>query len=142
MTGASDPAPAAQPAVDAVRNHVRHWNSMDRAAWVRLFSPDVVFEDPVGSAPKHGIEAVHRSWDRSFTPGRRWTLHPERVVGGGSEAAVVMRNEGDLAGRKVQVDSVEVFQVDATGLIIRVRAFFDQPTDFALSPYFTPDRVE
>lgn len=140
MTGSSASTSGPHPAVEAVRNHVRCWNSMDRDTWVSLFAPDVVFEDPVGSAAKHGLEAVHKSWDRSFTPGRRWTLHPERIIGGGSEAAVVMRNEGDLAGRKVQVDSIEVFEVDASGMIVRVRAFFDQPTDFALSDYFTPDR--
>jgi steroid delta-isomerase len=124
----------------AVTNHVQHWNAMDRAAWVRLFSPDVVFEDPVGSSPKIGLDAVHKSWDRSFTPGRRWTLHPSQIVGGGSEAAVVMRNEGDLGGRKVRVDSIEIFRVDASGLIVHVRAFFEQPQDFALSDYFTPQR--
>jgi steroid Delta-isomerase len=128
------------PAVVAVTNHVRHWNAMDRESWVALFSPDVVFEDPVGSTPKVGQTAVHNSWDRSFVPGRRWTLHPTQIVGGGSEAAVVMRNEGDLSGRKVRVDSIEVFRVDGTGRIVHVRAFFEQPTEFALSDYFTPDR--
>ena len=132
--------PPDHPAVVAVRNHVRFWNAMDKESWVALFSPQVVFEDPVGSAPKRGLEAVHKSWDNSFKPGRRWTLHPQHVVGGGSEAAVVMRNEGDLAGQRARVDSIEVFRVDTAGLIIHVRAFFEQPTDFALSDYFTQDR--
>ncbi len=113
---------------------------MDRESWVALFSPEVVFEDPVGSTPKVGLTAVHNSWDKSFTPGRRWTLHPSQIVPGGSEAAVVMRNEGDLGGKKVRVDSIEVFRVDHAGLIVHVRAFFEQPTGFALSDYFTPDR--
>ncbi len=131
---------ASHPAVVAVENHVRHWNAMDRDSWVALFSPEVVFEDPVGAVPKYGMDAVHKSWDRSFTPERRWTLHPSQIVGGGSEAAVVMRNEGDLGGQKVQVDSIEVFRVDDAGRIVHVRAFFEQPTEFALSDYFTPDR--
>jgi steroid Delta-isomerase len=132
--------PVDPPAVVAVRNHVRFWNAMDRDSWVALFSPAVVFEDPVGSAPKQGKDAVHRSWDNSFKPGRRWTLQPQQIVGGGSEAAVVMLNSGDLAGRQVRVDSIEVFRVDDSGLIVSVRAFFEQPADFALSDYFTPDR--
>jgi len=134
--------PADHPAVVAVQNHVRFWNAMDRDSWVALFSPVVVFEDPVGSAPKVGTDAVHKSWDRSFAPGRRWTLHPQQIVGGGSEAAVVMRNDGDLAGRSVRVDSIEIFRVDAEGFIAHVRAFFDQPADFALSDYFTPHRAD
>jgi len=132
--------PADHPAVIAVQNHVRFWNALDRDSWVALFSPAVVFEDPVGSTPKQGLDAVHGSWDNSFKPGRRWTLQPQQIVGGGSEAAVVMRNEGDLAGRRVRVDSIEVFRVNDSGLIVQVRAFFEQPTDFALSDYFTPDR--
>lgn len=130
------------PAVVAVRAHVDSWNAMDRERWVALFSPDVVFEDPVGSAPKVGLDAVHKTWDRSFTPGRRWTLHPRQVVAGGDEAAVVMHNVGDLGDERVEVNSVEVFRVDASGAIVHVRAFFDQPTEFALADWFTPERSE
>jgi steroid delta-isomerase len=127
------------PAHRAVLNHVAFWNEMRRDEWVRLFSPTVVFEDPVGSAPKHGVEAVHNSWDRSFAPGRRWTLQPRQIVAAGDEAAVVMHNRGRIGERDVEVNSIEIFRVDEVGLIVRVRAFFDQPTDFTLSSYFTPD---
>ena len=55
-------------------------------------------------------------------------------------SAVVMRNEGDLDGKQVVVRSIEIFSVNAEGQLIRIRSFFDQPTDFALSQYFTPER--
>ncbi|MFZ8901048.1 MAG: nuclear transport factor 2 family protein [Ilumatobacteraceae bacterium] len=130
-------------AVTAVKAHVDTWNSMDRARWVALFSPDVVFEDPVGASPKVGIDAVHKTWDRSFTPGRRWTLHPRQIVAGGdAEAAVVMHNVGELGDKRVEVNSVEIFTVGHDGRIERVRAFFDQPTEFALADWFTPERSE
>lgn len=127
-------------ATDAVAAHVDAWNRQSRSEWIALFSADMVFEDPVGTPPKVGLEAVHATWDRSFAPGRRWTLHPAHVVGAGLEAAVMMINKGDLAGRQVEVHSIEIFTVDATGRIVRIRSFFDQPTDFALANYFTPDR--
>lgn len=133
---------AEHPAIRAVQAHVHHWNRMERESWVALFSPSVVFEDPVGSRPKHGLDAVHNSWDRSFVPGRRWTLDPRQIVGGGDEAAVVMKNRGVIGDRRVEVDSIEVFRVDTDGLIVHVRAFFDQPTEFALADYFTPDRTD
>ncbi|MBM3828481.1 MAG: nuclear transport factor 2 family protein [Actinobacteria bacterium] len=113
---------------------------MNRDAWVALFSPAVTFEDPVGAPTKHGVEAVHNSWDRSFRPGRRWYLHPRQIVEAGFEAAVVMHNEGHLEDRVVEVRGIEIFTVDATGLIVSIRSFFDQPTEFALDDYFTPDR--
>lgn len=130
------------PVQHAVQSHVALWNAMDRESWVKLFSPQMVFEDPVGTPEKVGVDAVYKSWDRSFKPGRRWTLHPEHVVVAGNEAAVVMRNEGDLNGQKVTIRSIEIFVINESGLLVRIRSFFDQPTDFALSDYFTPDRTE
>jgi hypothetical protein len=127
---------------NAVQSHVALWNAMDRESWIQLFSPHMVFEDPVGTPEKVGLDAVYKSWDCSFKPGRRWTLHPEHVVAAGNEAAVVMRNEGDLNGQKVTIRSIEIFIVDDSGLLVRIRSFFDQPSDFALSDYFTPDRTE
>ncbi len=124
----------------AVEKHAEHWNAMNRASWVALFSPNATFEDPVGAAPKLGTEAVHNSWDRSFRPGRRWFLHPKQIIEAGSEAAVVMRNEGHLGDRVVEVNGIEIFTVDDDGLIVSVRSFFDQPTEFALDDYFTPNR--
>jgi hypothetical protein len=126
---------------NAVRSHVALWNAMDRESWIQLFSPHMVFEDPVGTPEKVGLDAVYKSWDRSFKPGRRWTLHPEHIAAG-NEAAVVMRNEGDLNGEKVTIRSIEIFIVDESGHLVRIRSFFNQPSDFALSDYFTPDRTE
>jgi len=124
----------------AVDNHVAYWNARDRASWVKLFSDAVTFEDPVGTPPKTGVEAVRNSWDRSFRPGRRWHLRPRQIVEAGLEAAVVMHNEGHLGDRVVEVNGIEIFTVDAHGLIVSVRSFFDQPTEFALDDYFTPVR--
>jgi hypothetical protein len=53
-----------------------------------------------------------------------------------------MRNEGDLNGEKVTIRSIEIFIVDESGHLVRIRSFFNQPSDFALSDYFTPDRTE
>lgn len=128
------------PARFALDRHVELWNGQQRDRWVALFAPTMVFEDPVGTPPKIGLEAVHSSWDRSFTPGRRWTLHPQVVVSVGHEAAVLMLNKGDLQGRQVEITSIETFTVDTDGLIVHIRSFFEQPEDFALADYFTPQR--
>lgn len=127
------------PAVRAVQLHAANWNARDRAAWLALFDDDVTFEDPVGRAPKLGRIAAESSWDNSFTEGRVWTLHPQRIIpGGAAEAAVHMRNCGNLHGDQVELESIELYRVNELGLIVSVRAFFEQPTQFALNPYFTP----
>lgn len=123
---------------EAVLRHVELWNSQRRDEWLTLFADDVTFDDPVGVPTKHGRIAAEKSWDNSFTSGRRWTLHPERITVCGDEAAVVMHNIGDLNGRKVAVDGVEIWKVNSAGLVCAVRAYFEQPHDFELSPYFQP----
>jgi hypothetical protein len=123
---------------EAVRRHVEFWNSQRREDWLALFADDVTFDDPVGAPTKHGRIAAETSWDSSFTPGRRWTLHPQRITVCGDEAAVLMHNVGDLDGRQVSVEGVEIWKVNSAGLVCAVRAYFEQPQDFELSPYFRP----
>jgi hypothetical protein len=107
-----------------------------------LFAPDVVFEDPVGARPKIGEEAIRNSWDKSLTPGREWTLNPARIVGTDAEVAVQMHNIGKIDGRQVEVHGIEIWKVNAEGQVVSVRAFFEQPKDFELSPYFQINRDE
>jgi hypothetical protein len=54
-----------------------------------------------------------------------------------NEAAVLMRNEGNLHGREVVVESIEVWKVGADGLVRAVRAYFEPDADVQ-SDYFTP----
>jgi hypothetical protein len=105
-----------------------------------LFDDSVTFEDPVGKAPKVGRLAAEGSWDNSFTEGRVWTLHPQRIIPGGThEAAVEMLNKGTLHGELVELRGIEIYKVNDAGKIISVRAFFEQPTDFELNPFFVPE---
>jgi ketosteroid isomerase-like protein len=123
----------------AVQNHCTFWNARDQASWSALFADDVTFEDPVGAPPKRGRDAVRQTWERSLTPGREWRLVPARVVACGDEAAVIMRNEGNLHGRSVVVESLEVWRVGDDGLVRSVRAFFE-PDPSVQSDYFQADR--
>ena len=124
-----------QPARSAVTRHCDLWNARRQSEWEALFSPAVIFDDPVGVPTKHGREAVRSSWERSLTPGREWRLVPTRIVVCGDEAAVVMRNEGTLHGRRVDVESIEIWKVDEAGLVIAVRSYFE-PDPAVQSDYF------
>jgi ketosteroid isomerase-like protein len=138
-TASGAPGSTAHPARHAIEQHAARWNARDRTAWLELFADEVVFEDPVGKAPKPGRAAAEGSWDNSFREGRVWTLHPERIVPGGPhEAVVLMRNEGDVHGEHAVVESIEVWKVRDDGRVVHVRAFFEQPTDVELDPYFQP----
>jgi steroid delta-isomerase len=135
------PSTQAELAELAVRRHCKYWNARDQASWSAIFSTDVVFEDPVGSPPKIGPVAVQHSWERSLTPGREWTLVPARIAACGCEAAVLMRNEGNLHGQEVLVESIEIWKVGADGLVTSVRAFFESDPQVQ-SDYFLTSRSE
>ena len=122
---------------NAVESHCRFWNERDQASWSALFADQVTFDDPVGAPTKHGADAVRDSWERSLTPGRSWTLIPTRIIVCADEAAVLIRNEGDIHGKQVVVESVEIWKVRLDGLVVAVRAYFESdPT--VNSEYFVP----
>lgn len=122
----------------AVEAHCRHWNERDRDAWTALFADDVTFDDPVGVPTKRGPQAVRDTWERSLTPGRSWRLVPTRIVVCADEAAVLMRNEGDIEGRRVDIESVEIWKVGADGKVTAIRAYFE-PDPTVNSSYFVPE---
>lgn len=129
--------PSSEQVRAAVEAHCRHWNDRDQLAWSALFAPEVTFDDPVGVPTKHGLDAVRDSWERSLTPGRSWRLVPTRIIVCADEAAVLMRNEGNIGGREVTIDSVEIWRVRGDGLVVAVRAYFE-PDAAVNDPYFVP----
>ena len=42
-------------------------------------------------------------------------------------------------GELVELRGIEIYKVNDAGKIISVRAFFEQPTDFELNPFFIPE---
>ena len=125
----------------AVERHCQCWNERRQTDWAALFAADVTFDDPVGSPTKHGAEAVRASWESSLTAGRTWHLVPTQIIVCADEAAVVMRNEGMLHGRPVEIDSIEVWRVGADGLVRSVRAYFT-PVAEVHTEYFAGDRPD
>ena len=117
----------------AILDHVRHWNAMDKDAWLALFAEDVVYEDPPGTVSSHGKQVMSDyAWDRSFTDQKRWILEPIKVIECGNEAQVYMRNHGAVAGVPVCVESIELYRVNDAGLVDSVRAFWEPPADPAV----------
>jgi hypothetical protein len=69
------------------------------------------------------------AWDRSFTDTKRWILEAVLILACGHEAVVHMRNHGSVGGRPAWTDSMEIWSVDADGLVDSVRAFWE-PTSY------------
>jgi steroid Delta-isomerase len=123
----------------AIERHVAYWNAGQRGDWIANFSEDVVFNDPVGSPPKHGREAAQASWDNSFTDGQAWTLELTSLVVCADEAAITLNNHGQVGGKDLIMQGIEIWKVDSDGLVCEVRAYFEPPEDIELDPYFGRD---
>jgi ketosteroid isomerase-like protein len=123
-------AGTAEQARDAVHRHIELWNAQEREKWLALFAEDVHYEDPPGIVASHGRQVMaDHAWDRSFTDTKRWILEAVLVIACGHEAVVHIRNHGSMEGRPAWTDSMEVWAVDADGLVTSVRAFWEPPTD-------------
>jgi steroid delta-isomerase len=113
----------------AIERHFECWNAQDREGWLALFDPGVVFEDPVGVPPKRGHEAARLQWDRSFTPGQRWTLEARLLYLRGSDAAFVAANRGVIGDKRFDFETIEVWTLGESGKFVLVRGYYDPPAE-------------
>jgi steroid Delta-isomerase len=124
-------------AVGAFTEHCRRWNAGDRQGWLALFADDVTMDDPVGVPTKRGRAHLEITWDRSHQPGRSWRLEPRRMVECADEVAVDLVNAGMVDGVPVEVESIEIWRVDATGRVTAVRSYFE-PDSTVNDPWYVP----
>ncbi|NLV56503.1 MAG: SnoaL-like domain-containing protein [Acidimicrobiales bacterium] len=125
-----DPDP--HPARLASRRSMAAVEAGDRDAWLALYSPDAVIEDPIGpsmfdeSGEGHrGTEAIAAFYDTVIAPN---AVHFEidRSYACGSEVANVGRVVTTLLdGSRAIVNGVFTYRVDADGLIVALRAYWE-----------------
>lgn len=121
---------------EAVEKHIKYWNAGRREDWIANFSDNIVFNDPVGSPPKYGRSAAEASWDNSFTEDQAWTLELTRLVVCADEAAITLKNHGQIDGKDFTMEGIEIWKVGNDGLVCEVRAYFEPPENVELDPYF------
>ena len=104
----------------------------DREAWLGLFSPDAVVEDPIGPSPMdpagrghRGPEAIAAFYDSVIGPNEvRFRI--ERSHAAGNEVAnvgTITTTMGD--GTVVHTDLVATYRVDDEGKVLALRAFWE-----------------
>ncbi len=98
----------------------------DRDAWVACFAPNGSTQDPSGTPPHVGHEAIGRFFDSIVGLFETVGLHEEHVFICGDKAGVKWTGRG-LAknGKTCTFEGIDVFECDATGRIVRLEAFWD-----------------
>ena len=105
----------------------------DKDAWLALFAPDAVVEDPVGPSMfdaegkgHHGPEGISAFWDMTIGNVERF----EFVIRDSHAAGDEVANVGTITtylpgGYRVDTDGVFVYRVGEDGLIRSMRAYWE-----------------
>ena len=105
----------------------------DRDAWLALFTPDAVIEDPVGGSPRfgagseghRGIEAITRFYDTTASAVDSLSYEIERSYLCGSEAAFVATFHMVVGGHRLDIDVVNIYTATDDGLLKSLRSYWD-----------------
>jgi len=106
----------------------------DRGAWLALFAPDAVVEDPIGPSPldpkgtgHHGAAAIAAFYDTVIAPAERIIFEIERSYLCGDEVADVGVIRTTLPGGRqtAVVHGVFTYRSDGAGKLAALRAFWE-----------------
>ncbi|NLU83267.1 nuclear transport factor 2 family protein [Rhodococcus sp. HNM0569] len=96
--------------------------SGDPAAIGALYAPDATLEDPVGSEPRQGREAITEFYGAIANAKVTYELFTLRAAG--NSAAFHFRIATEAGGRTFVVEPIETMTFDADGLITSMRAYW------------------
>lgn len=115
---------------DQIRSTVEQYMALftanDRDGWLALWADDATMEDPVGSEPRVGKEAIGAFFDQGQTQADSVELRPDGpVIVLGHEAAFRFEVRPTLGGTAFVLPAIDVMTFDEAGLITSQRAFVD-----------------
>ncbi|MGW0353862.1 nuclear transport factor 2 family protein [Nocardia nova] len=87
-----------------------------------LYAPDAVVEDPIGSDPRHGHEAIGQLYQALESMERKTELHAARIVG--NHAAVSFTLVGETGGHRMTLSAIDAMEFDEQGRITSMRAYW------------------
>ncbi|WP_428334470.1 nuclear transport factor 2 family protein [Novosphingobium sp.] len=107
----------------AVHAYVAAFAEKDPAAVAALFAPDGRVEDPIGSPPHVGHEAIQAFYAASMQTGAKLQLEgPIRIAGNYAAFAFSVLLHWD--GSDKHVDVIDTFLFDEAGKVTQMQAYF------------------
>lgn len=109
--------------VQTVEAYVSNYNAGNLEGIVALFASDASVEDPVGTEPKVGHDALRAFFGIGVDAGARLQLDgPVRVAANYAAFAFHVTLEWD--GQQTRIDVIDTFKFNQNGEIAEMRAFF------------------
>lgn len=113
--------PTHEEMVRVVERYVEAFDNGDPAAVRDLFAEDATVEDPVGTPPHVGHEAIRTFYARSMQTGARLKLEgPVRTVG--NSAAFPFSVHLMLENRPARIDVIDLFTFESDGKVTSMQA--------------------
>ena len=111
--------------INAVHRYLEAFDKGDLEIIKAIYAPNARVEDPVGSAPHEGIDAVCSFYEGALASGAKLQLTgPPRCAGN----AVAFPFQAVMPG--VVIDIIDVFEFNHEGQIISMRAYWG-PENFS-----------
>jgi hypothetical protein len=111
----------------ALECHIELWNARDREGWLSHWKSTCpggyTLEDPVGTPAKRDLLA--EVWDAAFAE-TAWVITMKQCIVCANEAALVMINQGMVAGAAIEVAGVELYRFNDDGSVHQ-RTFYEPP---------------
>jgi steroid delta-isomerase len=99
---------------------------MDEHAWVQTFAEDAVTYDPVGAPPTRGHQKLAEFFQTITAAFKEIGLTEDEVFIAGNGAAVKWSGRGiSKSGSKVHFEGIDVFEVNETGKIQTLHAYWN-----------------
>lgn len=91
---------------------------------LELYSPEAVVEDPIGSEPRRGLDAIRELYAVLEPLRRKVEAGDVRVSGNHAALAFTMVSEGH--GHRMTISPIDVMEFDDEGRIVSMRAYWSQ----------------
>ena len=110
----------------AIKAYFAALRAMDERAWVNTFAEDAVTYDPVGAPPTRGHQRLAEFFQTITAAFKEVGLTEDQIFIAGNGAAVKWTGRGtSQAGRKVQFEGIDVFEINEAGKIQTLHAYWN-----------------
>ncbi|NKY49219.1 nuclear transport factor 2 family protein [Nocardia vermiculata] len=113
---------AAQQVRETAERYVQLVSTGPTAEILALYATDAVVEDPIGSDPRHGHEAIAELYNALESMERKTELHAIRVAG--NHAALSFTLVGEVGGHRMTLSAIDAMEFDEQGKITSMRAYW------------------
>jgi steroid delta-isomerase len=109
--------------IERVQRYIKSVSTQDIEAIKGLYDENAAVEDPVGTDPHVGIEAICAFYQQGFAVQTKLELTgPVRCAG--NSAAFPFTATFELGGKKTRIDVIDIFEFNDAGRIQSMRAYW------------------